>query len=1291
MANHRLCLLGPPVLDGPDGRLTLSPGSSEALLCFLAAQPMRLFKPPQLVAMFGTVDMAALARLRERLPVWPVREVGDSLGWDPGAGVEVDTSLFREYVGAADGNPSLDSLRAAAGLWRGPFLEGMHLAGTPEFSDWLLRKREHWKDWMVETLLRLVAREDSDDRAANWAAQGQVLCPGDERFTKRDRVRPARPLPVGEALDLQIIAQISGQPMDTLSTSASAREMGALLIRDALTGLYNRQYLQRRLSIELQREQSSVALVVMDLNGFKRVNDTFGHAAGDRMIVAVGEVILRHVGKVGVAARYGGDEFVAAMFGLDPGAVEDLVRALLDDLAATKVLFDNGQVVHGVAGSAGVALFGADGSDYGTLFEAADQAMYYAKRRMGGGVALSSSVPRHAAEPSRTAPPRGVVTFIACEAAGADALVSSYLERQGGLLFRRGNHPSRIYSAFASARDALNAARATQQAGLRVRLAVHTGYAEFTGSEYDGATVRTCGCLVQVSHSGQTILSQQAFEQVQGQLTNDEAVRTLGSHRLRDLDTQMEVFQFEYPGLATEFPPLLTLTTLPNNLLVPGSSFVGREHEVAEIGALLKRDRIVTLWGTGGAGKTRLSLQVASEAADEFPDGVWVVELAPLAEPGQVLQALANVCGLRDEPGRLTADVLADHLASKKALLVLDNCEHLLQCCADLVRTLSRGCSYLKLLTTSREPLGVPNETVWRVPSMSLPDPAAAEPSRDLSTYDGIRLFVERARLHKPGFVLTSENDSAVVEICERLDGIPLAIELAAARLKVLSVTEVLERLNQRFRLLTNGSRSAHPRQQTLRALIDWSHDLLSEPEQVLWRRLSVFQGGCSLAAVEAVCGFGSLDAGDILDLLSQLVDKSIITAEERDGETRYRLLETLREYGYERLLSAGEEEAVRISHSRWYLALPAQGRASWATPGQTLWLEKLDRDLDNIWVALRWCRQRGEIECELKAATNMAWFWSLRHSAAGREWVEELLEIPATRDYPVLLTAVLSYAGALASYQGDNHGALRRWRESYSLGLKYGPADRSAASLGNIGFAQLVAGDYDQAEATFREVLSVISPEGTAAVKLLIGRVSLCRGELDEAVRMLKEVLRTLPDGDRHRQAHAAASLGLVYWYQGQTERAVGELKLALQIYEEMGDQLAADLNLVVLGHIALDAGNAAEARHLFAESLARYCRLRTGLAVGEPECLEGVAALLAQVGRHEDAARLLGSVGALREAYGMARPPIAQPRHDALTAGLISKLGEAGLQSLLAEGGSWGLTRVATTALRLVSGIFE
>ena len=497
---------------------------------------------------------------------------------------------------------------------------------------------------------------------------------------------------------------------------------------------------------------------------------------------------------------------------------------------------------------------------------------------------------------------------------------------------------------------------------------MHTGEAEYRDGDYFGSEVNRAARLMSVAHGGQIVVSS-----VTGGLVRDGSVELvdLGEHRLRDLTNVERVFQLAAPGLAREFPPLRSVDALPGNLPRQVTTFVGREAEIASLSELVRDSPLVTLTGVGGVGKTRLALQVAAEVVSEFPDGAWLCELAPVTDPGAVWETLAACLRVQPLPGRTLDESVLDYLAAKRLLLVLDNCEHLLDAAARLVDAIEHRCPQVSLLATSREGLGLAGERMVAVPSLGIP--AGDADGDELRQADAVRLFVDRASAAKNDFTLTDRNAGAVGVLCRRLDGIPLAIELAAARVRSLSPDDLVSRLDQRFKLLTHGSRAALERHQTLRNTIDWSYDLLTPTERQALQQLSVFAGGCDLAAAEAVLPDDALDATAVVDVLGQLVDKSLVVVDDTDGGVRYRLLETIRQYAQERLDASGDPIALRRRHADHYVALAETAGPHLRGRDHLEWTGFVARDIENFRAALDWAVETPSKEHALRLVAALA------------------------------------------------------------------------------------------------------------------------------------------------------------------------------------------------------------------------------------------------------------------------------------------------------------------------------
>jgi predicted ATPase/class 3 adenylate cyclase len=959
--------------------------------------------------------------------------------------------------------------------------------------------------------------------------------------------------------------------------------------------------------------------------------------------------------------------------------------------------------------------------------------------------------------------PTGTVTFLFTDIQGStrlwddqpeamrlnlarhDALLRRAIQAHGGSVFKTVGDA--FCAAFARATDAIVAAVDAQQSldaepwqasgPLRVRMAIHSGAAEERDGDYFGPPLNRVARLLAAGHGGQTLLSLAAAELARDDLPEDVSLRDLGQHRLKDLQRPEQVYQLLHAGLPEGFPPLRTLDRHPHNLPVQLTTFIGREREIAEVQRLLDGTRLLTVTGTGGCGKTRLALQTGANRLEEHPDGVWWVELAPLTEPELVPQAVADAVGLREEPGRPLLASLTEYLKPRSLLLVLDNCEHLVHACADLVDRLLRSCPELHLLATSREPLGVAGETTWRAPSFelpSLPSTTRATPAEvsALSQCEAVRLFIDRARSSRPEFSVTDQNAPAVAQVCHQLEGIPLAIELAAARVRVMSVDQIQARLDDRFGLLTGGSRSLQPRQQTLRAAIDWSYDLLSVEERSLLQRLSVFAGGGTLEAVEAVCVGEGIDPADGLDLLGRLVDKSLVLMEEPDAgrpgeEVRYRLLETIRQYARTLLQQNGHLEATRARHRDWCLEFAARAEARLWTAEETVWVERLDAEHDNLRAALEWSREEaGGAEPGLRLAGLLWKFWELRgHVGEGRRWLESALlrreeAPPPARGLP------LQGAGNLARDEGDLTRARELYEESLGLLREMGHTRGVANALINLGNVALDEGGYDRAAALYEESLALLRglgyPPGIALALNNLARVTRCRGDSDRAAALCRESLALYRQmGVKWGIAMALDNLGEVEQARGDLDRAVACHEESMALRREIGATAGVALSLKNLGRVAAARGDPTLAAARCEEALALLrdggqkpeiadclCRLadasreqgeleraarlceealtmyrHVGSTGGIADCLEQFAAIAAAQGQSERAARLLAAASTQRQGAQPDLTPAERSRWARLQAEARSGLGEAAFTAAWQAGAAMPLEEVVAYVL--------
>jgi predicted ATPase/class 3 adenylate cyclase len=881
-----------------------------------------------------------------------------------------------------------------------------------------------------------------------------------------------------------------------------------------------------------------------------------------------------------------------------------------------------------------------------------------------------------------------------------DALAAALVEAHAGTLVRSRGEGDSLFAVFPGATDALAAALAFQQAlaaerwpaevSLRVRIALHTGEADLRDDSYYGSEVNRCARLRAVAHGGQVLLSRTTFDLVRDTLPEGAGLRDLGEHRLRDLARPEHVFQLLHPTLPADFPPLNTLDARSTNLPQQVTSFIGREREMEEVKELLGTTRLLTITGTGGTGKTRLAFRVAGDLVPEYPDGVWSVELAPLADPGLVPAAVALAVGVREERDRPLTETLVSVLKPKRLLLVLDNCEHLLAACAGLADTLLRSCPAVRMLATSREGLNVPGETSYRLRTLSAPDPRQLPSTPDgLIQYEAVRLFAARASAVVPTFTVSGENAPSIAQICCRLDGIPLALELAAARVKALSPEKINERLDDRFRLLTGGARTALPRQQTLRALIDWSYDLLSPAERALLRRLSVFAGSWTLEAAEAVCsdfGFRILDFGlgddpsaiqnpkseiqntDVLDLLTALIEKSLVVYEGEKGE-RYRLLETVRQYARDRVVESGEEGLLQRRHLEFFVGFAERAEPELIRADQTEWLDRLEEEHDNLRAALACClgqlpvtsgqlsvrsntedRQLTTDNCQLATGLRLAgtlwWFWLVRsYFTEGREWLERAAARGAAAPASARAT-VLHGAAYLARVQGQlDHAkalagqALKLWQE---LGDKQG----IAWALYTLGFVAHAEDNDEQAKQWSEESLA-----------------------------LWREL------GDRRGIAFALEQLGVMAVGRGDYERGKALATESLALYREVEDKRSIALSQWLLAWTAMTQKEYRSARAYFDQILPLLRELKDKRNAAWVLAWHGRVA--GHLGDHTRAARLLGAAAVLCEAHSVSWLGGERGEIERSRAAARAALGEAAFTAAWAEGRAMSLEEASSVAL--------
>jgi predicted ATPase/class 3 adenylate cyclase len=867
--------------------------------------------------------------------------------------------------------------------------------------------------------------------------------------------------------------------------------------------------------------------------------------------------------------------------------------------------------------------------------------------------------------------PSGTVTFLFTDIEGSTALwerdqvpmaaavechfalLNAAIQAHGGIHFKTVGDA--VQAAFPTAPDAIYSALDAQRSllaedwgvigPLRVRMALHAGEAMVHNEEYQGPLLNRSARLLAIGHGAQILLSETAAMLARDALPPGTDLRELGEHRLPDLLEPECVFQLLHPDLPDAFPPLRTLETRPHNLPTQATPFLGREREVAEVVALLRsaNTRLLTLTGPGGTGKTRLALQAAAELVDAFPDGVFFVPLAALRDPELVPSAIASALGLREQAGQTPAQAVREALADKRLLLVLDNVEQV-AAAAPLVGELLAAAPALEVLATSRLPLRLRAEHEYPVPPLALPPTNGTAPEH-LFQYEAVRLFVERAQAVRADFALTPEIAPAVAEITRRLDGLPLAIELAAARVRLLPPAALLARLETRLPLLTGGPRDAPARQQTLRDAIAWSYDLLTPDEQALFRRLAAFVGGFTLEAAEAVANpEGGLD---VLDGLDRLSEHSLVRSIETDGEPRFTMLETIREYGLERLEQSGEAEATRRAHTEFVLALVEEAEPKLTSPEQLVWLERLEAEHDNLLAALSWA-VISNAQISLRLVWGLAWFWYFRgYLREGRAWLERALA--ANGDPGPLHAGAFTAAGRLARHLGDYGGAIALLERSLELARSFQDRRAEALALHELG---ALAGLAD----------------GNAAREVALTEASLA---------LWREL------GDSWGTARTLNNLGYEAYLQGDLDRAVSLLDEGVALARSAGDRLVLGYIVDSRGVVAEAQGDLERATDLYREALALAQQVSAPLV--EAFALSSLAGMAARQGQPVRAARMWGAASALRDAIGTRLPLEEEERFAQPLSEVRGVLGEDAFVAAWDEGRAQPLDQVVAEALTL------
>jgi predicted ATPase/class 3 adenylate cyclase len=908
--------------------------------------------------------------------------------------------------------------------------------------------------------------------------------------------------------------------------------------------------------------------------------------------------------------------------------------------------------------------------------------------------------------------PSGTVTFLFTDIEGSTKLAQSNADEWESL---RARHHAILRSAietnngyvfqiigdafcasFHTAGDAVRAAAQAQidfynkdwgESPVKVRMGINTGTAQASididhSGGYKGYTAMArVQRLMSAGHGGQVLISLATEELIRDDLPDNITLLDMGECRLKDLIHPEHIYQLVITGLPSDFPPPKTLDANRHNLPIQLTSFIGREKEIIEISQNIRRNRIVTLTGIGGTGKTRLALQVAAEKIDEFPDGVWFIELASITEPEIIPQTILAALGVPEQTGRTGLQFLTEYLQRKKLLLIFDNCEHLIDACAKLVQKLVRDAINIKVITTSHEALDIQGELIWQVHSLSLPDAGKASVTDEVEKYEAVQLFIERAILVQPQFQLTKENASSVARICSRLDGIPLAIELAAARVRSMNVEEIAKRLEDRFRLLMGGNRSGLERHQTLRATIAWSYNLLTNDEKLLLCRLSVFSGGWTLEAAEQVCG-DERSEFDVLDILTRLVEKSLVNL---DG-SRYHMLETTRQFALEKLLESDHGPILHDNHTAYFLEFARRGYKYFNGPNHVEWMEKFEKEMDNFRTAIEWqfAEQNTKIVLDLLDTLCSGGAWR-GFSNEMESWFKNIITLPNVNDYPAPYAGILNFMGRRSVNITKNIAYLEEAQEIWSKLGKEGELGL-AGTLQTLGAITL----YNEDETSIPQSLLERSYElyqdhdnkrGIAWSTHHFGSLATVQGRFEEAEKQYTNSLAKFQElGDKGGMAFALSSLGDLMRVVGDYDRASQYWEQNLEIFREIINRHGLIYSLSGLGWVSLRKGEHGKAKDLFVEALSLSTEYGNKPMV--IYCISGLAGFLGSIGKPKQAAKLLSAAKALREEMGKLEPA-DQKDFDHFLKVVREQLDESAFEKALTTGRTMSIEQATEYAL--------
>jgi predicted ATPase/class 3 adenylate cyclase len=884
--------------------------------------------------------------------------------------------------------------------------------------------------------------------------------------------------------------------------------------------------------------------------------------------------------------------------------------------------------------------------------------------------------------------PSGTVTFLFTDIEGStqlwekhpqamksalaehDSILKEAIESNHGHIIK--STGDGVHAVFTKAMDAINTAIRAQRilqslipldvlgsttaAQLKVRMGLHTGEAELRDGDYYGQTLNRAARIMSAGQGGQILISDVAAQVAREHLPAGVSLLELGEHHLKGLMHPERIFQLTAPELQKDFPPLHSVPTATNNLPTQLTSFIGRERERREAQGKLASTKLLTLIGPGGTGKTRLSIQIASEQLVNFKDGVWLVELAPISDPAFIASTIASVFEVREVQNIPLINLVIDYLRGRETLVVLDNCEHLVEASAQIANQFLHECPDIKIIASSREALGVDGETVFRVPS--------------LKDDEATRLFIERATKAEPRFHVTDENASFVAQICSRLDGIPLAIELAAARVKLFSPKQIAERLDDRFKLLTGGSRTALPRQQTLRALIDWSYTSLNESEQRALRRLSVFSGGWTFEGAESVLG-----ESEAMESLASLVNKSLVNVEEQESKSRYRFLETIRQYAMEKLLESGEAVAARDRHLDYVLRIAVQTEERMFGSETQEWLDQMEVEHDNLRTAFEWASSNHPA-LALKLAYAIGGFWTVRdHISEARSWCQLVLDkTKSLSDVNAERARVYSVLGWMSVTSGEHKSGRAAAEQAISLGKQTNDLSTVARGYGILALTSIFLGDYPTAQHAAMEGESLarehkINSELAFILSVRAQMDYLSRKDLAQAKANLEEAAK-LAREEGFRWASSFLAIGMAHTAAilGDLEVARAGFKESGEIARKMGNKRIVYSSQSELAHVLREHGDLDEPLDIYRDLLPKWKDLGHRAAVAHE--LECIAYILSRKEEPERAASLLGTAEEIRRVIDTPRTRAEEVEYGKEVAMLREMLGETSLEKKWGEG---------------------